>query len=292
MSRQFGRDSRVSAFTVIELLVVVSIIAVLMALLLPSISNARAVALSSVCSGNLRQVYLGFSSYASENNDHFPALGGAGGAARVWWNVLGDAGYFGGPEYPAAAPPSTRKNRWRVFYCPAETGSRWGLNGTFNDGDTEEGTALWRANRVGSSYAISRNLMPNNDYHNGHRRGFNKGFYETNLSGYTSPRRVYSASERHFVADNRDGSTNHTASMYESPVDDLLYYAGSAHQQNIYASYFYMFRHPGSNLRVQYMGVPFTIGTTNALYLDGHVAPGRHKMETGVNFYTPKFPGS
>ena len=126
MPQRIIRFSLARGFSIVELLVAISIIAVLLALLLPTLTSARAVALSSVCAGNLRQVYIGFSNYAGENNDHFPAIGGAGGAARTWWNVLGNAGYFGGPEYPAIAPPSTRKERWRVSAArprPAHSGA-------------------------------------------------------------------------------------------------------------------------------------------------------------------------
>jgi len=54
-----------TAFTLIELLVVVAIIAVLLAILLPSLCRARAVSKSSVCMSNLRQIGLAVQSYAS-----------------------------------------------------------------------------------------------------------------------------------------------------------------------------------------------------------------------------------
>jgi prepilin-type N-terminal cleavage/methylation domain-containing protein len=60
------------AFTLIELLVVVAIIAVLVAILLPALSNARVQAQSVACMSNLRQVAIADFSYASENLD-FPA---------------------------------------------------------------------------------------------------------------------------------------------------------------------------------------------------------------------------
>ncbi len=54
------------SFTLIELLVVVAIIAVLVAILLPSISKAREMARVTVCQNNLKQLMMGQSYYAQE----------------------------------------------------------------------------------------------------------------------------------------------------------------------------------------------------------------------------------
>src|SRR5687768_10778865 len=64
--------SRGSAFTLVELLVVIGIIAILMSILLPTLGRARESARRATCLSNLRQVGMTFRFYAMNNRDQVP----------------------------------------------------------------------------------------------------------------------------------------------------------------------------------------------------------------------------
>ena len=75
MQHRNGRAmSRRGAFTLVELLVVIGIIAILVSILLPSLGKARNQANSVKCAANMRQLYLACTMFAAEHKDHLPRL--------------------------------------------------------------------------------------------------------------------------------------------------------------------------------------------------------------------------
>jgi prepilin-type N-terminal cleavage/methylation domain-containing protein/prepilin-type processing-associated H-X9-DG protein len=75
--RSEGKNSRrvTRGFTLIELLVVIAIIAILAALLLPSLAKAKAKALRIQCASDMKQLGLGFSLFIGDHNDAYPPAG-------------------------------------------------------------------------------------------------------------------------------------------------------------------------------------------------------------------------
>ena len=89
-------------FTLIELLVVIAIIAILAAMLLPSLQGARRQALLVNCSSTLRQLTLQHLMYADEYGGHLPANSWTEGGANFFWSrvmaplVTGNAAFSTG----------------------------------------------------------------------------------------------------------------------------------------------------------------------------------------------------
>lgn len=69
------RTSRAFAFTLVELLVVVAVIAVLVGILLPALGGARRSAWAAGCASNLRQAFLVCQMYADAHGGVGPAIG-------------------------------------------------------------------------------------------------------------------------------------------------------------------------------------------------------------------------
>jgi prepilin-type N-terminal cleavage/methylation domain-containing protein len=69
------KPQRKTAFTLVELLVVIGIIALLLAILLPVLSRARESARRTACLSNIAQLGKAVLIYAHDNKDHLPEAG-------------------------------------------------------------------------------------------------------------------------------------------------------------------------------------------------------------------------
>jgi prepilin-type processing-associated H-X9-DG protein len=120
--------------------VVVSIIALLISILLPSLQKARAQAKAVVCSAQMRGLTQGLGSYTNDSNDWLPGLNTSGVRMRALQGSVSDADALRRPDVPVqphdwATPllaqdlkdmPNNRAERMRLvqerFRCPAQVG--------------------------------------------------------------------------------------------------------------------------------------------------------------------------
>ena len=119
---------RQQAFTLVELLVVVAVIALLISVRLPALARATDQTKRAQCASNLRQFALAMHIFANDNNDRLPTT-----SAGFWaWDVPGDVGTF----------VESTGSPWTVMYCP-------GTSPLFSDADN------WNLyNYAGSFYRV------------------------------------------------------------------------------------------------------------------------------------------
>jgi len=118
------------AFTLLELLVVISIIGVLLALLIPAVQSARGMARKAQCLNNLRQIGLALSNYAA-TYDAFPMVNSSGYSFLVPLlphldqAPLYHALNFNGDGWASAMSATGVQTQLSVYLCPADPPPSW-----------------------------------------------------------------------------------------------------------------------------------------------------------------------
>jgi prepilin-type N-terminal cleavage/methylation domain-containing protein/prepilin-type processing-associated H-X9-DG protein len=107
------------AFTLVELLVVVAIIALLLAVLLPSLGRAREVARSVICLGNMRMVGVGLMGYSADHQGLMLTGYKRHGISNVWATKIAYP-YLQSSRTPGNNPEvGGGKLSNPVVYCPS-----------------------------------------------------------------------------------------------------------------------------------------------------------------------------
>lgn len=114
-------------FTLIELLVVVGIIALLLAILLPSLSNARESARAAACLSNLRQLAMAAQAYAQVHQDRYPIAQHSVftpiKSMRFEWDFITERTYATGKTSIRPGILWTHKTNLEVHQCPSYRGN-------------------------------------------------------------------------------------------------------------------------------------------------------------------------
>src|SRR5688572_10402523 len=118
------------AFTLVELLVVIGIIAVLISILLPALTAARRQAAVVQCSSNMRQIAMAIIMYTQNNKGALPpttvpnSAGVEASFPNGWWwpNELVRGKYLNAPSVysrPGSVSSDDRRfSKSNVFRCP------------------------------------------------------------------------------------------------------------------------------------------------------------------------------
>lgn len=134
--RRACASSRAVGFTLIELLVVIALLSVLIAMLLPALGKAKAIARRTICATNLRQIAVAETLYADDNRSMTSrlSLSSLGGPESP---PLGYAIWYFDPGAPTRAVGMgmlfasgyLADDSGRILYCP----SFYGTNHTHDD---------------------------------------------------------------------------------------------------------------------------------------------------------------
>ncbi|OHB59692.1 MAG: hypothetical protein A2Y12_11555 [Planctomycetes bacterium GWF2_42_9] len=121
-------------FTLVELLVVISIIALLLSILMPSLQKARESGKTIVCRSNLKQVFMAAILYGEDNDGiippHFFASGGEADDHHIWSSMI--ASYLGSQKATKGAKSgwwtSEGESALKLLKCPSQRDKFYPLN--------------------------------------------------------------------------------------------------------------------------------------------------------------------
>ncbi|HEX7861106.1 MAG TPA: prepilin-type N-terminal cleavage/methylation domain-containing protein [Verrucomicrobiae bacterium] len=118
---------RVTAFTLVELLVTIAIIAIIASLLFPALARSKAAGKRIVCTSNVKQLAIALQMYLNEYNDYYPAANPVGAFQdEEWlrWNPLQSTSFKPSDRtnlLSSGIVPYLGRFSTNLFDCPADT---------------------------------------------------------------------------------------------------------------------------------------------------------------------------
>ena len=282
----FQTRGRTTAFTIVELLVVMSIVSLLLAVLLPAMGGARASSKSLLCQTNLHQTQLAMFNYADDfknscvpayfkwaststgqsANSPAPAIAAMNPLWSAGWNVAVtcDSVYLGrytdpsNNGYPQFGYLQSKTSAW---LCP----ERYNNTATFGGNLTS----------VAASYAINRFTFPAFDMVSA-GPPYSTITFDANSSGFWKIDTIKSPSKMMALIDA--SNFNNSVVFRDDPASGYLFGnidgigAGFSYDRPDYAGNFAI-RHPNQS--------------TNLSFMDGHVKNNPCGIWTGGGFTGP-----
>ncbi len=139
---------KTKGFTLIELLVVIAIIALLLSVIMPALNKAKEHARALLCRSNVRQMSLGLTLYAQDNDDKTMIFDHTPG--RYWFHEI--AVYLGDRDYKDTAGQIVSQVM-KISYCPdAKKPHELGGRGS--------ATEAWTYQTTTGSYGMNLWLLP------------------------------------------------------------------------------------------------------------------------------------
>jgi prepilin-type N-terminal cleavage/methylation domain-containing protein len=152
-----GKYRRSLEFTLIELLVVIAIIAILAALLLPSLNMGRELAKRISCAGNMRQIYLAETMYSNDYNSRLPR--GCDSLAYFinffWTPYLNCATSTPLPKGSLFCPKAQKVEGASIYYTSYSQTGIWSTSDDLEN-DGRYGGAQFEDRRGGSTSGVGR----------------------------------------------------------------------------------------------------------------------------------------